>query len=75
MIQKLAFVAGVVMGMLYLMAAVTMILTYYFTGRLPALSMGSDASTRPLWPRLNLLTADEMVAQVREQARRELEGR
>jgi len=74
MLRKIAFVVGVVVGLFNLVSTATMILTYYFTGRIPSLVRASDA-TGARRPRLALLTVDEVIEQAQEQARRRLEGR
>jgi len=73
MLRKLAFVMGVAVGLFNLAAAATMVLTYYFTGRIPSMMVVRDA-TGARRPRLALLTVDEVVDQAREQACQQLEG-
>lgn len=74
MLNKIAFAAGVAVGLFNVVAAATTVLTYYFTGRLPSLVMTPNA-TGARRPRLALLTADEVIEQTREQTRRRLARR
>lgn len=74
MFRKLAFVVGVAVGLFNLTATATVVLTYYFTGRIPSMIMVRDA-TGARRPHLALLTVDEVVDQAREQERQRLEGR
>lgn len=72
MIKKLAFVAGVAVGLFNLATTATTILTYYFTGRIPSVIVTRDASGARR-PRLALLTVDEQVERARERTRRRFE--
>jgi hypothetical protein len=60
-LKRLAFYAGLVLGLATVAVAGAVILTYLFTGKLPAMELGGKAR------RLDLLTPDEVVALVRDQ--------
>jgi hypothetical protein len=60
-LRRLAFYAGLVLGLATVAVAGAVILTYLFTGKLPAMELGGDAR------KLDLFTPDEVVALVRDQ--------
>jgi hypothetical protein len=60
-LKRLAFYVGLVLGLTTVAVAGAVILTYLFTGKLPAMELGGEAR------RLDLLTPDEVVALVRDQ--------
>lgn len=60
-LKRLAFYAGLVLGLATTAVTGAVILTYLFTGKLPAVELGGEARS------LNLMTPDEVVALVREQ--------
>jgi hypothetical protein len=60
-LRRLAFYAGLVLGLATAAVTGAVILTYLFTGKLPAVELGGEERT------LNLLTPDEVVTLVREQ--------
>lgn len=72
MLKKAAFVVGVAVGLFNLATTATMILTYYFTGRIPSVVVTRDADGARR-PRLALLTVDERVEQARERVHRRFE--
>jgi len=66
--RQLAFYFGVAVGMLTVAAAGTVLLTYLFTGKFPAVEMMGDK------PQVALMTPDEVVEFVREQVNRAKEA-
>jgi hypothetical protein len=62
----MAFLLGLVLGLVTLVVVATEFLTYLFTGKFPSVrKLGEDK------PELVLMTPDEVVAFVREQALKE----
>jgi hypothetical protein len=62
----MAFLLGFVLGLVTLVVLGTEFLSYLFTGKFPSVKMGSEGK-----PELVLMTPDEVVAFVREQALKE----
>ncbi len=60
-LKRLAFYLGMVLGLATVAAVGTVFLTYLFTGKFPAVEVAEGK------PEVTLLTADEVVALVREQ--------
>jgi hypothetical protein len=63
-LKRLAFILGLLLGLAAVAAAGTVILTYLFTGRFPAIELAGKE------PRVELMTADEVVTLIREQVDR-----
>ena len=62
-LRRIAFLFGFVLGLVTLVVIGTEFLTYLFTGKLPMVKMVDDGNAE-----LALMTPDEVVAIVREQA-------
>ena len=60
-LKRVAFYWGVVLGLATVAAAGIVALTYLFTGRFPSVDMAEGK------PEVQLMTAEEVVAMVREQ--------
>ena len=60
-VKRLAFYLGLVSGLAAIAAAGAVALTYLFTGKFPLVELSGEKR------RVTLLTADEVVALVREQ--------
>jgi hypothetical protein len=60
-LRQVAFYFGLAMGLVTVAAAGTVVLTYLFTGKFPAVEMAEGKTE------VTLLTSDEVVALVREQ--------
>ena len=60
-LKRLAFYVGLVLGLATVAATGTVALTYLFTGKFPSVEMAKGK------PKVALMTADEIVALVREQ--------
>ena len=73
MLKKIAFGLGVAVGLFNLVSTATVILTYYFTGRVPSM-MVERAEAGRRRPHIALLTPDDVVDQAREQMRRRFGG-
>jgi hypothetical protein len=63
-LKRLAFYLGLILGLGTVAAAGTVALTYLFTGRFPSVELSGEK------PQMTLMTPDEVVALVREQAER-----
>ena len=62
LIKQLAYYLGLIAGVATVGAAGAVLLTYLFTGRLPAIRMAEGEK-----PRLQLFTPDEIVTLMRQQ--------
>jgi hypothetical protein len=60
-LKRVAFYLGLVLGLATVAAAGTVLLTYLFTGKFASIEMSEGK------PEVTLMTADEVVAMVREQ--------
>jgi hypothetical protein len=70
-IKQSAFYLGLIAGLATIVAAGTVLLTYLFTGKLPAVKMAAPpeaGSTGSEKARMQLFTPDEIVALIRKQA-------
>ena len=65
-LRRMAFLLGVVLGLVTLVVLGTEFLTYLFTGKFPSVKKVGEGK-----PELVLMTPDEVVAFVREQALKE----
>ena len=65
-LSRLAYVLGLVLGLVTLVVVATEFLTYLFTGKFPSVKKVGEERTE-----LVLMTPDEVVAFVREQALKE----
>jgi hypothetical protein len=65
-LRRMAFLLGLVLGLVTLVVVGTELLTYLFTGKFPSVKKGGEGK-----PELVLMTPDEVVAFVREQALKE----
>lgn len=63
--KGLAFYLGIVAGVATFAAAAAVLLTYLFTGKVPAVQMSEGKATR-----MELFTPDDVVTLFREQARK-----
>jgi len=61
-LKQSAFYLGLIAGLATIGAAGTVLLTYLFTGRLPAIKMADGEK-----PKMQLFTPDEMVVLMRQQ--------
>jgi len=61
-LKQLAYYLGLIAGLATIGAAGTVLLTYLFTGRLPAVNMAESEK-----PKMQLFTPDEIVALIRKQ--------
>jgi len=68
MIRRLAFLAGLLLGLASVIQAGTAILTYFLTGRLPAVEVKETAEGRS--PIFKLVSTEDMLEVVKEQAAR-----
>lgn len=66
--RQLAFYIGLAVGMLTVAAAGTVLLTYLFTGKFPAVEMMGDK------PQVALMTSDQVVEFVRAQVKKAKEA-
>ena len=66
LLRRMAFLLGLVLGLVTLVVVGTEFLTYLFTGKFPSVKMVDEGKTE-----LVLMTPDEVVAFVREQALKE----
>ena len=62
-LSRLAYLLGLVLGLVTLVVVATEFLTYLFTGKFPSVKKVGEGR-----PELVLMTPDEVVAFVREQA-------
>jgi hypothetical protein len=67
-LRQLAFYLGLALGLITVTVAGTVALTYLFTGRFPSVEMTEGKAE------VTLLTADEVVALVREQVEKAKAG-
>ena len=65
-LRRMAFVLGLVLGLVTLVVVGTEFLTYLFTGKFPSVKKADEGKAE-----LVLMTPDEVVAFVREQALKE----
>jgi hypothetical protein len=65
-LSRLAYLAGLILGLVTLVVVGTEFLTYLFTGKLPSVKKVGEGRTE-----LVLMTPDEVVAFVRKQALKE----
>ena len=65
-LRRMAFLLGLVLGLVTLVVVGTEFLTYLFTGKFPSVKKVGEGR-----PELVLMTPDEVVAFVREQALKE----
>jgi hypothetical protein len=65
-LRRMAFLLGLVLGLVTLFVVGTEFLTYLFTGKFPSFKKGGEGKAE-----LVLMTPDEVVAFVREQALKE----
>jgi hypothetical protein len=65
-LKRMAFLLGLVLGLVTLVVVGTQFLTYLFTGKFPSVKKVGEGK-----PELVLMTPDEVVAFVREQALKE----
>ena len=65
-LSRLAYLLGLVLGLVTLVVVATEFLTYLFTGKFPSVKKGGEGR-----PELVLMTPDEVVDFVREQALKE----
>jgi hypothetical protein len=65
-LSRLAYLLGLVLGLVTLVVVGTEFLTYLFTGKFPSVKLADEGKTE-----LVLMTPDEVVAFVREQALKE----
>ncbi len=65
-LSRLAYLLGLVLGLVTLVVVATEFLTYLFTGKFPSVKKVGEGRTE-----LVLMTPDEVVAFVREQALKE----
>ena len=63
LLRRMAFLLGLVLGLVTLVVVATEFLTYLFTGKFPSVKKVDEERTE-----LVLMTPDEVVAFVREQA-------
>jgi len=68
MIRRLAFLAGLLLGLASVIQAGTAILTYFLTGRLPTVEVKETAEGRS--PIFKLVSTEDMLEMVKEQATR-----
>ena len=68
MIRRLAFLVGLLLGLASVIQAGTAILTYFLTGRLPAVEVKETAEGRS--PIFKLVSTEDMLEMVKEQAAR-----
>jgi hypothetical protein len=68
MIRRLAFLTGLLLGLASVIQAGTAILTYFLTGRLPAVEVEETAEGRS--PVFKLVSTDDVLEMVKEQAAR-----
>jgi hypothetical protein len=61
-LKRLAFYLGLVVGLVAVAVTGTVVLTYLFTGKLPSVKMSGEKAE------VELMTPDEVVALIREQA-------
>ena len=61
-LKQLAYYLGLIAGLATIGVAGTVLLTYLFTGRLPAINMAESEK-----PKMQLFTPDEIVALIRKQ--------
>ncbi len=66
LLRRMAFLLGFVLGLVTLVILGTEFLSYLFTGKFPSVKMAGEGK-----PELVLMTPDEVVAFVREQALKE----
>jgi len=62
-LKQLAYYLGLIAGLATIGAAGTVLVTYLFTGRLPAINMAGSERLK-----MQLFTPDEIVALIRKQA-------
>ena len=70
LLKQSAYYLGLIAGLATIGAAGTVLLTYLFTGRLPAVSMTAPleaSGTGGEKPKMQLFTPDEIVALIRKQ--------
>jgi hypothetical protein len=63
LLKRMAFLLGLVLGLVTLVVVGTEFLTYLFTGKFPSVKKADEGRTEVV-----LMTPDEVVAFVREQA-------
>ena len=62
-LKQLAYTLGLIAGLATVGVAGTVVLTYLFTGRVPAVKMADGEK-----PKMQLFTPDEIVVLIRKQA-------
>jgi len=70
LLKQSAYYLGLIAGLATIGAVGTVLLTYLFTGRLPAVSMAAPpeaSGTGGEKPKMQLFTPDEIVALIRKQ--------
>lgn len=68
-LKRMAFLFGFILGLVTLVVVGTEFLTYLFTGKFPMVKNLDEGN-----PEVTLMTPDEVVAIVREQALKDKEG-
>lgn len=68
MVKRLAFLVGLLLGLVSIIQAGTAVLTYFLTGKLPAVEVKETAQGRR--PVFKLISADEVLEIIKEQAAR-----
>lgn len=66
MIRRLAFVIGLLLGLVSIIQAGTAILTYFLTGKLPSVEVKDTAEGRR--PVFKLISTDDAVEMIKQQA-------